>query len=117
MNVALQEGPKGTRIYLVPGDKVTLRATRINYRNPSWAYVSRYLFPRIYIRIFAIYIFTGPAKKEKKGRRKKRRCFPFVDSSERLQPFEHPFVLRQKFTRFKFAQPKCKIKRGSETNE
>lgn len=58
--------PKGTRIYFVPGDKVTLWAVRINYRNPSWAYVSRYLFPRIYIRIFAIYIFTGPRLPKRK---------------------------------------------------
>lgn len=111
MNVALQEGPKGTRIYLVPGDKVTLRATRINYRNPSWAYVSRYLFPRIYIRIFAIYIFTGPEKKRKK---KKKRCFPFVDSSK-LQLFEHPFVLRQKSIRFKICSQSTKLNR-SKTN-
>lgn len=98
MNVALQEGPKGTRIYLVPGDKVTLRATRINYRNPSWAYVSRYLFPRIYIRIFAIYIFTGPEKKKKEE--KKKDVFPssihpnYNSLSTLLSSVKNPLALK-----------------------
>ena len=105
MNVALQEGPKGTRIYLVPGDKVTLRATRINYRNPSWAYVSRYLFPRIYIRIFAIYIFTGPEKKEKEEEEvKKEDVFPSsIHPNDYCNPLNRPFPPSKNSLALKFA--------------